>query len=128
MRFGARASIFSRSFLLQPRPIDDVYRWVRIDFGVRCLYACRNRSMLSGKAQKAARRSALSIDQLGEHSRIASVACLSTVRKCSWPCRSCSRTVAEREIYPYVAELPRLSKVPISGVQFFLCMPSLCSC
>ena len=79
MRFGARASIFSRSFLLQPRPIDDVYRWVRIDFGACCLYARRNRSMLSGKAQKAARRSALSIDQLGEHSRIASVAFLSTV-------------------------------------------------
>ena len=80
MRLGAQASVFCRLFLLQPRPIDDVYRWVRIDFGVRCLYACRNRSMLSGKAQKAARCSAPSIDQPGEHSRYASVACLRTVR------------------------------------------------
>ena len=78
-----RASIFSRSFLLQPRPIDDVYRWVRIDLGVHCLYALRNRSILSGKAQKAGRRSPPSIDQPGEHSRSASVACLSTVRTCS---------------------------------------------
>ena len=34
MSLRAQASVFSRSFLLQPRPIDDVYRWVRIDFGV----------------------------------------------------------------------------------------------
>ena len=73
MRLGAQASVFSRSFLLQPRQIDNVYRWVRMDFGVRCLHALRNRSMLSWKAQKAARCSTLSIDQPGEHSRIASV-------------------------------------------------------
>ena len=96
MSLGAQASVCSRSFLLQPqpRPIDDVYRWVRIDFGVRCLHTLRNSSMLSGKdqngkAQKAARRSAPFIHLARcrwalEPVRICDA--LGTVRMCSSPC------------------------------------------